>query len=78
MSKKTMNILASAFISSSLLLFSCGGEYGENTEMPPESQVGETNETGPDELSGDLPGTGMDTTHINDTLSGDSPGTIQQ
>ncbi|WP_299825159.1 hypothetical protein [uncultured Pontibacter sp.] len=74
--KKKINILATILISATMALASCGGgEYGENAEMPPESTTGETNETGVDG-SGDLPGTGADSSHINDKLSGDT--TLQQ
>lgn len=73
--KKKLNILATILFTSSLLLTSCGGEYGENAEMPPESTTGETQETGAD-ISGDKPGTGADSSHINDVLAGDT--TIQK
>ena len=69
--KKKINILATVLFSASLMLVSCGGsEYGENAEMPPESQTGDTQETGV-ELSGDKLGTGADSAHINDKLAGD-------
>ncbi|MBC5993140.1 hypothetical protein [Pontibacter cellulosilyticus] len=69
---KKINIFAAALFSASLLLASCGGsEYGENAEMPPESQVSDTQETGV-EISGDKSGTGADSAHINDKLAGDS------
>ncbi|MEJ8802896.1 hypothetical protein [Pontibacter sp. H249] len=69
--KKKINILAAVLFSSSLLLASCGSEeYGENTEMPPESTE-DAQKTGVD-ISGDQPGTGADSSHINDVLAGDS------
>lgn len=57
-----------------LLLAACGGgEYGENAEMPPESQTGETNESGV-EGTGDLPGTAATDTsqYVNEAIGDDN------
>ncbi|WP_276498002.1 hypothetical protein [Pontibacter litorisediminis] len=70
MKAKRIRTTAAALFSASLLLASCGGEYGENTEMPPESTTGETQETGAP-IDGDKPGTGADSASINDVLAGE-------
>ena len=72
--KNKRNILASVCFVSMLLLASCGsGEYGENADMPPESQTGNTQETGM-EGSGDLPGTGANDTseYVNEVIGDDN------
>ena len=70
---KKINLLAAAFITSTMLLASCGGEYGENTDSPPESTTGNTQETGV-EGSGDLPGTAADDTseYVNEVIGDDN------
>ncbi|MBB6612288.1 hypothetical protein H7F15_14655 [Pontibacter sp. Tf4] len=57
-----------------LLFAACGGgEYGENAEMPPESQTGDTNESGV-EGTGDQPGTAADDTtdYVNEVIGDDN------
>ena len=61
MKKNWISIAASVVMCSSLLLTSCGGESGENANMPPESTHGDTRETGAD-ITGDVPGTGAEDT----------------
>ncbi|WP_266204229.1 hypothetical protein [Pontibacter kalidii] len=67
---KSIKYTAAVLFSASLLLISCGGEHGGNTEMPPESTTGETQETGAP-IDGDKPGTGADSATINDVLAGE-------
>lgn len=69
---KKINVIAAAFITSSLLLVSCG-ETGENRDMPPESTTGNTQETGV-EGSGDQPGTAADDTtqYVNEAIGDDN------
>ena len=73
MKKKIRKILNLSVLCAPLLLVACGGEYGENAEMPPESQTGQTNETGV-EGSGDMPGTAADDTsqYVNEVIGDDN------
>ncbi|WP_114781468.1 hypothetical protein [Botryobacter ruber] len=66
MKNKRNSVLAALFLGTSLFLASC---TGENTEMPPESTHGNTQETGV-EGTGDLPGTGAEDTTITGTQAG--------
>ncbi|MBJ6117022.1 hypothetical protein JAO76_02390 [Pontibacter sp. BT310] len=69
---KKIYAIAAAFITSTMLLASCG-ETGENSDMPPESTTGNTQETGV-EGSGDMPGTGADdsTQYMNEAIGDDN------
>ncbi|NDK54674.1 hypothetical protein [Pontibacter fetidus] len=70
--KQRINVIGAALITSSMLLASCG-ETGENSDMPPESTTGNTQETGI-EGSGDQPGTAADDTteYVNETIGDDN------
>ncbi|MEJ8758162.1 hypothetical protein WG947_14205 [Pontibacter sp. H259] len=70
--KKKINFAATILMASGLMLASCG-ETGENSDMPPESTTGNTQETGV-EGSGDQPGTAADdsTEYVNEAIGDDN------
>ena len=69
MKTKRIKLATAIFAGSLFFLASC--ETGaNNTEMPPESTQGNTRETG-SSIDGDKPGTGDDSTNINDVLAGE-------
>ncbi len=71
--KKKINMLAAALITSSMILVSCGGEYGENAESNTGNYEDQTQETGSD-LTGDQPGTAADdtSTYVNEVIGDDN------
>ena len=71
MKNKPTSVLAALLLGASLFMASCSP--GENTEMPPESTHGNTQETGV-EGTGDLPGTGSEDTTITGTSAGTPEG----
>ncbi|WP_139308001.1 hypothetical protein [Pontibacter flavimaris] len=77
MMTKSIRIATTALFAGSLVFLTSCESGANNTEMPPESTQGETQETGAP-IDGDKPGTGADSANVNDVLAGEEDTTANQ